>query len=59
MMEIGKARGRERTPQGEAMKKQNFSRIGITEREADRQLWWTLSWAVLTLAVSIVSIFQP
>lgn len=42
------------------MKKfKNFSRIGITEREADRQLWWTLSWAVLSLAISIVSIFQP
>jgi hypothetical protein len=39
--------------------KKKFHPIGITERDADRQLWWTIGWALLTLVVSIVFLLQP
>lgn len=41
------------------MKKQDFQRVGVSEREAGFQLVWTIGWAVVMLAVTIVSVFQP
>jgi hypothetical protein len=40
-------------------KKETFYSLGAvnSDRQADFQLWWTLTWAFIMLAISIVSSF--
>ena len=41
------------------MKKQNFKSVGLSEREAGFQLLWTMSWSLIMLVITLVSIFRP
>lgn len=39
--------------------KQNFKSFGITDRQANYQLVWTLGWSFVMLGLLIVSVFRP
>jgi hypothetical protein len=46
----------EKEPQ--AMKKDPFRRVGVTERQAGFQLAWTLSLSLMMLILSISAVFR-
>lgn len=41
------------------MKDEKFTKIGMNEREANRQLAWTLSWGFLMLMLAVIAVAQP
>jgi len=40
------------------MKKSKLHRVGITERQANFELLWTMAWSMAMLVITIVSIFK-
>lgn len=41
------------------MKPEKFKSFGITERQANYEIAWTIGWAFVMLVISIISIFRP